>query len=44
MILAEYGRRALPFGGLYSIAGLIEYAIPGAILGTIYKRGPVTPG
>jgi hypothetical protein len=27
----------------YSIAGLIEYAVVGAIVGTIYKAGPATP-
>ena len=44
--LISYG--AQPFPGhlitVYSIAGLIEYAIAGAIVGTIYKRGPATPG
>jgi hypothetical protein len=27
----------------YSIAGLIEYAVAGAIVGTIYKTGPAMP-
>ena len=43
--LISYG--AQPFPGhlitVYSIAGLIEYAIAGAIVGTIYKAGPATP-
>ena len=43
--LISYG--AQPFPGhlitVYSIAGLIEYAITGAIVGTIYKAGPATP-
>ena len=43
--LISYG--AQPFPGdlitVYSIAGLIEYAIAGAIVGTIYKTGPATP-
>ena len=43
--LISYGVQPFP-GGLvvwYSIAGLIEYAVAGAILGTIYKRGPTPP-
>jgi hypothetical protein len=44
--LISYG--AQPFAAhlitVYSIAGLIEYAIAGAIVGAIYKRGPATPG
>ena len=40
--LISYG--AQPFPGhlitVYSIAGLIEYAVAGAIVGTIYKIGP----
>ena len=27
----------------YSIAGLIEYAVAGAIVGTIYTTGPAMP-
>ena len=42
--LISYG--AQPFPGhlitVYSIAGLIEYAIVGAIVGTIYKTGWAT--
>jgi len=43
--LISYGVQPFP-GDLvtwYSIAGLIEYAIAGAIVGTIYKTGQATP-
>ena len=43
--LISYGVQPFP-GDLvawYSIAGLIEYAIVGAIVGTIYKAGPAMP-
>jgi hypothetical protein len=43
--LISYGVQ--PFTGdliiWYSIAGLIEYAVVGAIVGTIYKTGPAMP-
>jgi hypothetical protein len=44
--LISYGVQPFP-GELivwYSIAGLIEYAIAGAIVGTIYKKRPAKPG
>ena len=43
--LISYGVQPFP-GDLvvwYSIAGLIEYAVAGAIVGTIYKTGPAMP-
>jgi hypothetical protein len=43
--LISYGVQPFP-GNLvawYSIAGLIEYAVAGAIVGTIYKTGPALP-
>jgi len=43
--LISYGAEPFP-GDLiiwYSIAGLIEYAVVGAIVGTIYKADPATP-
>ena len=43
--LISYGAQPFP-GDLitwYSVAGLIEYAGVGAIVGTIYKMGPATP-
>ena len=43
--LISYGVQAFP-GDLvawYSIAGLIEYAVAGPIVGTIYKTGPAMP-
>jgi hypothetical protein len=43
--LISYGEQPFP-GDLitwYSIAGLIEYAITGAIVGTIYKTGRAAP-
>jgi hypothetical protein len=42
--LISYGAQPFP-GDLiawYSVAGLIEYAVAGAIVGTIYKRDPAT--
>ncbi len=43
--LISYGVQPFPSDLItwYSIAGLIEYAINGAIVGTIYKTGPATP-
>ena len=43
--LISYGVQPFP-GNLvawYSISGLIEYAVAGAIVGTIYKTGPAMP-
>ena len=44
--LISYGAQPFPAHliTVYSIAGLIEYAIVGAIVGAIYKRGLATPG
>src|SRR5215468_5420498 len=43
--LISYGVQPFPSGlvAWYSVAGLIEYAVAGTIVGTIYKTSPALP-